>query len=69
MTVKATCSSRSPSTIGSDMTEDEFMRAALNAFPLAMIGQDNDGQLIVYTNLTLRNGEVVEVDDPNTTGV
>lgn len=33
------------------MTDDEFMRKMLDAFPDAEAGQDNDGQLVVYTDL------------------
>lgn len=33
------------------MTFDEFMAKVLEAFPEAMVGEDNDGQLVIYTNL------------------
>lgn len=44
------------------MTFDEFMRKMLDVFPDAEVGTDNDGQLIIYTNLTERDGLVVEFD-------
>lgn len=34
------------------MRYDDFMRRMLLAFPYAEAGQDNDGQLVVYTGLT-----------------
>jgi hypothetical protein len=33
------------------MTFDEVYNAILNILPKAALGEDNDGQLIVYTNL------------------
>lgn len=33
------------------MTFDEFMRKMLDTFPAAEVGEDFDGQLIVYTGL------------------
>lgn len=32
------------------MTYDEIMNLALKSFPSAQLEEDNDGQLIVYTN-------------------
>lgn len=51
------------------MTFDDFMRKTLDAYPQAMVDTDNDGQLIIYTNLTERDGQVVSVDDPNLVGL
>ena len=34
-----------------DMTFAEFMNKVQTAFPGATVGEDNDGQLIIYTNL------------------
>lgn len=31
----------------------EFMDKMLEAFPNATVDEDNDGQLIIYTNLTM----------------
>jgi len=40
---------------------DEFINYMLGAFPKAEWDADNDGQIVVYTNLRLRNdGSVVE---------
>jgi hypothetical protein len=33
------------------MTNEEFMQKMKDAFPLAELGRDNDGQLIIYTGL------------------
>lgn len=39
---------------------DEFMKHVFTAFPLAEIGEDNDGQLIIYTGLTeVRDGDML----------
>ena len=35
---------------------DELMRVILAFLPQATIGEDNDGQIIVYTNLTQTDG-------------
>lgn len=46
------------------MTFDEFMQRMLSAFPEATVGSDNDGQLIIHTNLRLSadtNSDTVEV--------
>jgi hypothetical protein len=51
------------------MTFDEFMEKMLAAFPQAMVETDNDGQLVIYTNLTEKDGQVVPVDDPNLIGL
>lgn len=51
------------------LTPDGFMARMLSAFPLAVAETDNDGQLIIYTNLVERDGFVVSMDDPNMTGV
>jgi len=32
------------------MTFDELMRAILNILPNAQSGDDNDGQIVIYTN-------------------
>ena len=36
-----------------NMTYSDFMRRVLQAFPDASVEQDNDGQLCIYTNMTL----------------
>lgn len=50
------------------MTEDEFMQKMLEVFPLAEMSQDNDGQIVIYTNLHLARQEdgeflIVPFDD------
>jgi hypothetical protein len=35
------------------MTFNEFMQKMLDAFPQAQVGEDNDGQLVIYTNLKI----------------
>ena len=40
------------------MTFDEFMTKVLEAFPDSEVEQDNEGQLIVYTDLLLFEDEV-----------
>lgn len=48
---------------------DEFMVKMTTAFPKAEMGQDNDGQIIVYTGLWLTqdndSNEIVVESDPN----
>ena len=54
------------------MTYNEFVSKVMSVFPNAMIGTDNDCQLIVYTNLIENRGpgdEVIPIDNPNLTGV
>lgn len=43
---------------------DAFMQRMLEAFPESQVGEDNDGQLIVYTNLFVSsaNGAVCSFD-------
>jgi hypothetical protein len=38
------------------MSFDDFMRAMLDFCPEAQIGEDNDGQLVIYTNLRISTG-------------
>ena len=46
------------------MTDEEFMERMLNAFPLATVDEDNEGQLIINTGLRRNsNGEVVPFTD------
>ena len=35
---------------------DDLMRAVLTILPNASLGEDNDGQLIIYTNLRVADG-------------
>lgn len=44
-------------------TDDEFMQRMLNAFPEATVGQDNDGQLVIYTNLRLTGYRIESMGD------
>lgn len=38
-------------------TFNEFMEKMLTAFPNAQVGEDNDGQLIIYTDLQRKTTE------------
>lgn len=42
------------------------MRKLLDIFPGMEVGEDNDGQLIVYTNTRLKDGWVVTMEDEMT---
>ena len=44
-------------------SEDGAMRKLLDIFPGAQVEEDNDGQLIVYTNTRLKDGWVVTMED------
>lgn len=46
------------------MTFDEFMELVLKDFPNAHVGEDSDGQLVIYTNLkeTLDGSEIRDID-------
>ena len=50
------------------LDENDVMQRTLGAFPNAEVGQDSDGQYVVYTNLTNRNGQVIDMDDLNEEG-
>ncbi len=43
------------------MDMPEFMNKMLAAFPEATVDQDNDGQLVIYTNLQL----LTDSDNPS----
>ena len=45
------------------MSIDEFMELVLNNFPNARVGEDMDGQIIIYTGLThdIANGGVIPI--------
>lgn len=46
------------------MTLDEFLSVVLLLIPEAEVGEDNDGQLIIYTNLTLNaDGNIETMPD------
>jgi len=45
------------------MTFDEFMELVLGDFPNAEVGQDNDGQLVIYTNMTIAKVDIVVTMD------
>lgn len=42
------------------MTFNELYAKILEVCPLAEIGEDNDGQLLVYTNMTRKSDDTVE---------
>ena len=43
-------------------TMSELYECLLNTIPNATLGDDNDGQVIIYTNLRLlKNGKLVEM--------
>lgn len=44
------------------MTYNEFMVAVLEVFPEAECGEDNDGQLVIYTGLRERHGQVLPIE-------
>ena len=50
------------------MTFDDFMFNVLDFWPEATVEQDNEGQLIVYTNLKLEDGKVVPFEDEDNNG-
>ncbi len=46
------------------MTDNEFMQKVLAAFPNAEVGDDNEGQLVIYTNLCYdADGNVIEMEE------
>lgn len=46
------------------MTFDELMCAVLAILPDAQLGEDNDGQIVVYTNKKQEGDNVVDMDLP-----
>lgn len=42
------------------MTFDEFMAKMLEAFPEATVEEDNEGQLVIYTNLIMNGDRVIQ---------
>ena len=44
------------------MTFDKFMDKVLDAFPEAYVDEDNEGQLVIYTNLKKEGEQVVKFD-------
>lgn len=49
------------------MTFDDLMRKVLEILPRATLGEDNDGQIIVYTDLTLDANDKIKDFDPEET--
>jgi hypothetical protein len=45
------------------MTFDDFMSQVLSNFPNAEVTEDDDGQLVIHTNLRMDNGNVVPFED------
>jgi hypothetical protein len=46
------------------MTFDDLMRAILNILPNAQLGEDNDGQIVVYTNKKMHGENLSEMGSP-----
>ena len=44
------------------MNENDVIRLMLESFPNATLGEDNEGQLIIYTNLTVINSDGMVAD-------
>ena len=44
-------SERTPNPPPEPMSEDEIISLALEHWPDAMLGEDNDGQIIIYTGV------------------
>lgn len=44
------------------MTENELIRDLLRLFPNMTFGKDNSGQLIIYTDKVLRDGNVEDYE-------
>lgn len=44
------------------MTEQELIDRLLTVLPNMTLGEDNDGQLIIYTDMRTENGEVHNFD-------
>ena len=45
------------------MNFNDFMNKMLNAFPQATVEEDNEGQLVIYTNLREdESGNIVEFE-------
>jgi hypothetical protein len=51
------------------VTFKEFMKKMLSTFPLAQVGEDNDGQLVIYTGLKAKaiGDEVFAVEEESYT--
>jgi hypothetical protein len=49
-----------------EMDRERIMSGILEVLPDAMFGDDNDGQLIIYTNF---DTNFQPLDEPNLTGV
>ena len=47
------------------MTFQELRNAISPILPKCQLGEDNDGQVVVYTNLKEENGELVDMDAPD----
>ena len=45
------------------MTFDELVAAILAVIPTAQVGEDNDGQIVIYTGLVSVLGTVREMPD------
>ena len=46
------------------MTFDELTRALLAVCPGGSMGEDNDGQLVFYTDRKIGDGQIVEAFEP-----
>lgn len=44
------------------MDVSELWRKALDILPTALVGQDDSGEVVIYTGLRIEDGELVEYD-------
>ena len=44
------------------MDLSELWKQALDILPTALVGQDDSGELVIFTGLRIENGDLVEYD-------
>ena len=47
------------------MTEQEMLEKVLSIFPNASMGEDNDGQLVIYTDMRIAEDSTIEAMEEN----